>query len=274
MLESYIVYRHVFPNGKYYYGKTCRSIELRKGKDFMNYRKQPLVWHAIQKYGAANIRTEILFTNICPSLVDEIEESCIRYGKGHASLGGYNASWGGDGFDSDNARKAGAKATTKMISDGTHPWLKKNRGITGRVSEHSESARENHRAVVDDYKDSYSFRKTAKRFGVSPKLIRDIIHDFAPDLINRVSPHQPYTTSSSEKARKDVGKVVEYRKSGLSHQQIADIYGCSRGTIGRILKEQGLVFKKNPMDCPENRRRISKTLKKYHAEKRLKKVDG
>lgn len=99
----YTIYMYTFPNGKKYIGKTKRTLYARQGEDLSGYKRCRLLWRAIQKYGAENIRTDILFYG---ELTDgescEMERYYIALYKTNANrysdpAYGYNLTDGGDG---------------------------------------------------------------------------------------------------------------------------------------------------------------------------------
>lgn len=112
---------HIFPNGKTYIGKTIQSLDRRFGKDFAGYTGQQPLWHAIQKYGVENIRTEILYRDIPETELNRLETLYIARWNTHKSGNGYNVTWGGDGFDSTSA----SELAKKRLENGTHNWQKK-----------------------------------------------------------------------------------------------------------------------------------------------------
>ena len=100
-MNEWIIYKHTFPNGKCYIGKTSQNPEDRWGKDGFRYQKQPLIWRAIQKYGWDNITHEILYKNLSEEEANEKEMECIIKYHSHyqdEEGPGYNISRGGEGF--------------------------------------------------------------------------------------------------------------------------------------------------------------------------------
>lgn len=63
-MKTYTVYYHKFPNGKMYFGQTCLDVEKRFGKNGYRYKKQTLLWNAIQEYGWDNIEHRIISTGL------------------------------------------------------------------------------------------------------------------------------------------------------------------------------------------------------------------
>lgn len=59
--KIYSVYLFTFPNGKKYCGQTSQEVE-RRWAHGQGYKKCPLVYKAILKYGWDNIKKEIIYT--------------------------------------------------------------------------------------------------------------------------------------------------------------------------------------------------------------------
>lgn len=108
-------------NGKEYIGKTSTSIEKRFLSHLKSSRSKGelTIFHkALKKYGAESFKLqEICVTNISAN-INYLETVCIvEYGS-HMSEGGYNMTYGGDGFDSVTV----SENNKKRVIDGTHPW--------------------------------------------------------------------------------------------------------------------------------------------------------
>ena len=114
----FIVYRHTLPNGKAYIGQTCRPLHHRTGRDFAGYKECVAFYSATQKYGAANVKTEILYTCEDVHEANRLETLCIAR---HNSLAphGYNLTTGGSsGLLSDETKaKLSAAQTGKTHTD-------------------------------------------------------------------------------------------------------------------------------------------------------------
>ena len=93
--KKYVVYRHIFPNGKSYIGITCAKPYHRRWRAGSSYYKQPKVYNAIQKYGWDNIQHEILYSNLSQADANSIEQEMIA--KYNSVENGYNVSIGGGG---------------------------------------------------------------------------------------------------------------------------------------------------------------------------------
>lgn len=100
--KKFVVYEHLFPNGKRYIGITSKRPDKRwengAGYDKI---KQPVVYNAIQKYGWSNIEHNILFDGLSfeeaatkeKELIAKYKTNCARYGNDY----GYNMTDGGEG---------------------------------------------------------------------------------------------------------------------------------------------------------------------------------
>ena len=64
-LKKWIIYMYTFPNGKRYIGKTHRELHERQGSsNFIDYKNNPLLWKAVEKYGVDNVKQDILVENL------------------------------------------------------------------------------------------------------------------------------------------------------------------------------------------------------------------
>ena len=118
MLKKGCIYKHIFPNGKCYVGKTVTSIKDRVGSNFVRYKKQSLLWRAIVKYGVDSIVTEVLYEAPVECL-NTLEKLAICQNGSHKTRNGYNMTWGGDGIGSDDARAS----VLRQLEQGTHVFL-------------------------------------------------------------------------------------------------------------------------------------------------------
>lgn len=90
------VYKHTFPNGKVYIGITCQAVHRRWGRQGTGYRKQPIVYAAIEKYGWDNIHHEIILTDLTASEAKVAEQALIKECNSLLHANGYNGTPGGD----------------------------------------------------------------------------------------------------------------------------------------------------------------------------------
>lgn len=92
MSKTYIVYEHVFPNGKRYIGMTSQTTKAR-WKNGLGYETQSKIFDAIQKFGWDNIEHNILFKGISEEEAEKIEREYIL--KFNTIENGYNTWVGG-----------------------------------------------------------------------------------------------------------------------------------------------------------------------------------
>ena len=93
--KNYVVYRHLFPNGKSYIGITCAKPYNKRWKHGEGYRTQPKIYRAISKYGWRNISHEIVASNLTLDDANRVEQELIA--KYDSINNGYNITTGGGG---------------------------------------------------------------------------------------------------------------------------------------------------------------------------------
>ena len=93
--DSYCVYIHTFPNRKVYVGITCTAPKRRWRADGSGYRKQPVIYHAIKKYGWENVNHEIIDSNLTKDEACKFEMLLIDKLKSNQHEFGYNVDNGG-----------------------------------------------------------------------------------------------------------------------------------------------------------------------------------
>ncbi len=94
-MSSYVVYRHVAPNGKVYVGITCQKPEYRWGKDGNGYRSNAHFMSAIQKYGWDNFKHEIILDGVDKENAELAEEILVSVWNLTDRRFGYNKKDGG-----------------------------------------------------------------------------------------------------------------------------------------------------------------------------------
>lgn len=122
--KTYVVYRHIFPNGKSYIGITCSKPPHRRWTSGGRYRKQPKMNHAISKYGWENVRHEILYRDLSHSDANRLEQEMIA--KYDSISRGYNVSIGGGsnyGYKCSDETKHKISIANK---GKPHPWSARN----------------------------------------------------------------------------------------------------------------------------------------------------
>jgi len=113
-----------FPSGKSYIGQTIKSVQKRF-KDHCSPRSQcRLLLRAIQKYGADNVRVELITTVDTQEKADDTETELIKF-FGTLSPNGYNLTTGGSIYrknvvQSEETKKRRARSITgRPVSEET-----------------------------------------------------------------------------------------------------------------------------------------------------------
>lgn len=89
-------------NGKSYIGKTEKTLDIRwKGHvyDSLKRNYKSLINHAIRKYGPESFNKHVLCVCESKDILDNLETLMIKKHHSHASMGGYNMTYGGEGGD-------------------------------------------------------------------------------------------------------------------------------------------------------------------------------
>ena len=118
--KKYIVYVHLFPNGKRYFGITCKRPESRweKGKGYFkkNMQNTPM-YNAILKYGWENILHIILHKDLSKDEAIGKERYYIAKYKTnihrHGNEFGYNLTDGGEGAEGHKISEEKKKTVVK-----------------------------------------------------------------------------------------------------------------------------------------------------------------
>lgn len=104
--KKYCVYKHTNKiNGKVYIGQTCQNNPNRRWRNGEGYKRNPLFYNAIQKYGWNNFSHEILEDNLSLQQANVLEEKFIKDYKSQDYLYGYNIAFGGENHVMSNSTK-------------------------------------------------------------------------------------------------------------------------------------------------------------------------
>lgn len=91
---SFIVYQHIFPNGKMYFGITSQKPN-RRWRNGEGYNHNIMMYRAIQKYGWNNITHNVLYENLTKEQAEQKEIELISLYKSNCNQYGYNICSGG-----------------------------------------------------------------------------------------------------------------------------------------------------------------------------------
>ena len=102
MSKNWFIYKHTFPNKKVYIGiSSQKHPNSRWGSDGYKYHTQPLMLHAILKYGWLNVSHEILEKGLSKKEAQEKETYYIELYKSCDYKFGYNVSKGASVFSTE-----------------------------------------------------------------------------------------------------------------------------------------------------------------------------
>lgn len=111
--DSYSVYAHITPNGKYYVGITRKNPNIRwkYGKGY----KTQIFGRAVKKYGWENIFHEVIASNLTRDEACAFERLLISKLKSNLQEFGYNRSAGGDGNSSPQSDEQKERIRLRML---------------------------------------------------------------------------------------------------------------------------------------------------------------
>lgn len=127
---SYIVYQHLFPNGKSYVGITCQTTN-RRWRDGKSYKSNIRMTRAIKKYGWDNIKHIILAKDLTEDEACNLEVELIAKMDLNNPQKGYNIAPGGDHpcHSKETRRRIGEKSKGRKHSEEFKKWIsEKNSG--------------------------------------------------------------------------------------------------------------------------------------------------
>lgn len=142
---SYIVYEHVFPNGKRYVGITCQrpSRRWRNGKSYLSNVRMT---RAIKKYGWENIQHNILADGLSEEEAEALEIKLIKDGSLQDPAVGYNIADGGSHSrcSEETKKKIGAKTRNNRHTEAYKRWISERNSGAGNYmygKHHSEETK-------------------------------------------------------------------------------------------------------------------------------------
>lgn len=118
-VRNYCVYMHTFPNGKRYIGLTGEINPQDRWKNGRNYRNNPYMTRAVEKYGWNNIKHEIVFAGLTKQEAEEKEKMLIAFFNSNNPGNGYNITSGGEcvGKHSIESRRKMSEAKKRQSAD-------------------------------------------------------------------------------------------------------------------------------------------------------------
>ena len=124
MSNEYVVYMHVFPNGKKYVGITCQEPKRRWRKGHGYYFNVRMT-NAIKKYGWENIEHKILYSGLSLDDAEKKERALIADLDLLNEDKGYNYAEGGihPRHSEKTKEKIGAKSKGRRHSEEFKRWI-------------------------------------------------------------------------------------------------------------------------------------------------------
>lgn len=151
---SCFCYLHIFPNEKIYVGTTQKEKpEYRWGPTGSGYKRQPLIWRAIQKYGWENVKHKVIVCETPEEMWEKEKELIKKYDTANPEHG-YNCSTGGEksafGFHP-------SEKTRKKLSDA----------LKGRKK--PPISEETRKKLSESHKDKHPTEETIRKMSESHK---------------------------------------------------------------------------------------------------------
>lgn len=124
MKNDYVVYAHVFPNGKVYVGITCQQVN-RRWRNGRGYSQNLHMTNAVKKYGWSNIQHVILFRGLPRETAEKIERHLILFHHLQDEQYGYNYAEGGTHppHSDETKRRIGEKSKGRHHSEEFKHWI-------------------------------------------------------------------------------------------------------------------------------------------------------
>lgn len=122
--RKYVVYEHVSPKNKRYFGITSMNVK-RRWSNGHGYKHNQYFYRAIQKYGWNNFKHHVLFENLSESDAKEREKRLIaKYNTINPKFG-YNITAGGEGANGLHHSEETKRILHEKNSGKNHPWTGK-----------------------------------------------------------------------------------------------------------------------------------------------------
>ena len=190
-----------------YIGKTC-DFERRKRQHF-NTDDGMLIHNKIQDR-PSDFTMEVILEDVPDTDINCFEKLYIQTAGTHWTQGGYNLTWGGDGLDSETARRY----ANERVAHGTHNFLD------------SEFQRQINLKRVEN--GTHPF--------LGGELQRQRVKDRTHNFLGKTWRDNPNATPHTISAWEDADEIVRLNQSGMSKSELGRRYKVSRGTIRNIIQ--------------------------------------
>lgn len=169
---EYVVYVHIFPNGKRYVG-ISKDVKhrFRNGE---GYQHQKIMYSAIQKYGWKNVETTILFERLTEGEAKQKEIETIALYRTTDRRYGYNQTFGGEGANGrveseENKRRFGERMSKlhKGVPLSEEHKKKISDAMNGKPKTYSEDGR---RRIIESNSTRVYSKETRKKMSRNTKM--------------------------------------------------------------------------------------------------------
>ena len=153
MIMSYIVYEHLFPNGKRYVGITCQNPS-RRWRGGKSYQSNVRMTRAINKYGWNNIEHTILASGLTEAEAEAMEVRLIKEWNLQDQTVGYNIADGGrhSRCSEETKRKIGAKTRLNRQTEDFKCWISEKNSGSGNYMYGKHHTEETKRKISETKK--------------------------------------------------------------------------------------------------------------------------
>lgn len=215
-MDKYKIYVHINKtNRKLYIGQTCRKIvEQRYGKNGNQYKKCPLFYNAIKKYGWNDFEHIVLFDNLSKEMADILEKELIKK---------YNTTDIEFGYNLNN----GGQNTFEYKKIPVYQYTK-----DGKLVRKWNSAG----AVEDEY-DEYKFSSISRCCRKECKTYKGFIWSYVELSVKDINNIMNY---KGLRKVKQYTKNCEYIKTYNSIKSASEITGSTYGSIQTACQYHGI----------------------------------
>lgn len=221
-MRTYYVYKHTTPSQKVYIGITKQEPEKR-WKNGKGYDKDQIFRFAIEKYGWANIKHEILFEGLTEEEACEKEVELIAFYKSADRRYGYNVSLGGN--TSSPTDEENAKRSESMRKKWGEPEYRKRATESMKGAKRSEKSCENIRIAQIKRFENPEERKKISDIQIGKKRSEEAKRKTSETLRAYYSlkeNHEKQAELHRESNRKTHGKKVRCIETGKVYEVISD----------------------------------------------------
>ena len=250
-MKSFKIYKYTnLITGMSYIGQTCRSLNIRAGRNMTGYRDSVKFWEAIQHYGTDCWRDEILWDGLTIDEANIYEQVEIRDNETLYPYG-YNMESGGNNNKSlsDSTRQKISKSLKTYFSD--NPDAREAMSERAKGFKHTEESNHKKSVAMKNHWSSPDRRREQSERFKGRKYSDESIYKMSE--AKKGEKNSQYGKKHSEETRR---KMSEAHKGEKNH-----FYGKTHSTeVRRRMSEDG---KNNPLFI-EARKKATEVAAKYN----------